>query len=118
MYVDINSYGMALDENNNAIFDVDQAINIVDVKNKTSTSIGFFGSVGRVEDAFWKDNSTIVLLGSINYPKSSPFVTIVDLKNKTEKQYSYKNSEWGYGKHLCKGLEKRELLAVEREFNK
>lgn len=88
-YIDIDSYCMSLDENNVAIFEIDQEINLVNIKDKTVTKIAFYGSSEWIEDAFWENNSIVVLLG--NTSENLPFIAIFDFENKNIDYYLYKN---------------------------
>lgn len=86
-YIDFDSYQWSLDENSNVVFSPDQEINIVNIKDKTVTRIGFYGPSFWVENAFWKDGSTVVLLE--NNDENRPTIKEIDLKKKTEKMYKY-----------------------------
>lgn len=61
-YIDFDSYHWSLDANNQPLFSPDQEINVVNIPKKTVTRIGFRGPSYWVEDAFWKNDSVIVLL--------------------------------------------------------
>src|SRR5690606_6207670 len=56
-YVDIDSYQWSLDEENKSelLFEIDQEINLINIPNKKIERIGFRGSMGWVEDAYWKN---------------------------------------------------------------
>lgn len=86
-YIDFDSYNWSLDENKELIFSPDQEINIVDIKNKTVERIAFRGPSQWVENAFWENDSTIVLLEN-NYEKQ-PEITKLNLKSKKVKSFKY-----------------------------
>ena len=105
-YVDLDTYGMSLDEDNEADFEIDQAVNVVDIEQKTITRIFFLGSVGRVEDAFWESDSKIVLLLNVDY---LPRIGIIDLNTKKIKCYEYRsvidfNSDYYFERLRKKGV--------------
>ena len=89
-YLDFDSYSWTIDENGEPSFSPDQEINLIDIKNKTINRIGFRGPSQWVEDAFWKNDSTIVLLEN-NYEKQ-PFITEMDLKNGIVRNFKYKDT--------------------------
>ena len=88
-YVDLDTYGMSLDEDNEADFEVDQEVNIVDIEKRTITRIFFLGPSGRIEDAFWENNSSIVLL--MSYIEYFPIIAIFDLNTKKVEYYEYRS---------------------------
>ena len=89
-YVDFDSYQWTLDENETPLFSPDQEINLIDQENQTVTRIGFRGPSQWVEDAFWENDSTIVLLEN-SYEKQ-PIISKLDLSKKIIKTYIYKDS--------------------------
>ncbi len=62
MYVDLDSYNWVLDKNGNAMFEADQEVNLVNLKDETVKRVGFYGPSHWVEDAFWINDSVFVLL--------------------------------------------------------
>ena len=68
LYLDFDSFNWSLDKNGTPSFAVDQEIDMVDVEGRTVNRIGFNGPSYWAEDAFWVDDSTIVLLQN-NYEK-------------------------------------------------
>lgn len=86
-YLDLDSYNWTIDENGQPSFSPDQEINLIDIENKTVNRIAFRGPSQWVEDAFWKNDSTIVLLEN-NYEKQ-PIFTELNLKNKLVRIYKY-----------------------------
>lgn len=61
-YIDFDSYNWEIDKQNKITFSVDQEIDLVNVAKKTVTRIAFNGSSQWVEEAFWKNDSIVVLL--------------------------------------------------------
>ncbi len=98
-YVDFDSYQWTLDENNEPSFATDQEIDLINLKNKTVNRIAFRGPSQWVENVFWKNESTIVLLEN-NYGKQ-PIITELNLVSKTVKTFKYRdtlNFESNYSK--------------------
>jgi hypothetical protein len=91
-YLDIDSYQWQLSNENQKelIFDVDQEINLVHPANKTVERIAFRGSSSWVEDAYWRNDSTVVLLE--NSLDKIPSITVMDLKSNTQNQYRYNDT--------------------------
>lgn len=88
-YIDIK---WSLDEDAKTVpgFSVDQGINLVNIPNKKVERIGFRGSVGWVEDAYWKDDSIIVLLETTT--DKIPMITEIDLNSNESKTYVYSDT--------------------------
>lgn len=86
-YIDFDSYSWGIDETGEPAFEVDQEVNLVDLKAKSVKRILFYGSTRRVEDAFWVNNEQIVLLESTDDHK--PAYSIVDLKNNVVRHFTY-----------------------------
>lgn len=76
-YIDFDSYQWFL-EKGEPQFNVDQEIDLVDVKNKTVMRLAFRGPSSVVEEVYWKDNNTVVLLEIAD--ETTPIVSIIDLK--------------------------------------
>lgn len=89
-YIDFDSYQWSLGENKVATFSPDQEINLVDIENKKITRIGFRGSSQWVENAFWENDSTIVLLENFN--RNQLIINKVNLHQKIIHTYLYKDS--------------------------
>ena len=89
-YIDFDSYNWTLDETNELIFSPDQEINVVDIKNKTVERLAFRGPSQWVENAFWQNDSMIVLLEN-NYEKQ-PNITKIDLKKKSVTSFIYRDT--------------------------
>lgn len=68
-YIDIDSYNWSKDEKGQRLNSPDQEINLIDLGSKSVKRIDFVGSNEWVEDAFWENDSTIVLLKN-NYDRS------------------------------------------------
>ncbi|MBA5628745.1 hypothetical protein [Moheibacter lacus] len=78
-YLDIDSYNWSKDEEGNALFEADQAVNMVDVKKKTVQQVAFFGPSYWVEDAFWVSDSIFILLQ--NNDENVPEISTYNLKD-------------------------------------
>lgn len=78
-YIDFDSYQWFL-EKGEPQFNVDQEIDLVDVKNKTVRRLAFRGPSAVVEEVYWKDNNTVVLLEIFDGKKL--VVSEVNLKKK------------------------------------
>lgn len=88
-YIDIDSNHWILDEDGNPGFEVDQEINLVDIPYKKIEKIKFYGSSNWVEDAYWKDDHTIVLLE--NSDDQKPAITQMDVNSQKSMSYKYKS---------------------------
>ena len=84
-YIDFNSYHWTLVDGEPQ-FEIDQEINLVDTKQKTVKRIAFCGSEELVEDVYWQDENTVVLLKMIDGNRAK--ITSVDLKTETSKSYT------------------------------
>ena len=105
-YIDFNSYHWTLVEGEPQ-FEVDQEINLVNIKEETIQRISFCGSQELVEDAYWMNDSTVVLLENVN--GNTPQINVVDLYTQSLKiyksQYASKlNSEY-FRKRIISGLQ-------------
>lgn len=89
-YVDFDSYHWAVDEDGERSFSPDQEINLIDINDKTVKRIGFRGSYQWVEDAFWKNDSIIVLLE--NDDEKQPWISLLDIKNGIVRTFKYDGS--------------------------
>jgi len=79
-----------MDENNEILFSPDQEINIVDIKNKAVNRLAFRGPSQWVENIFWQNDSTVVLLEN-SYEKQ-PVITKIDLIKKAITTFRYKDN--------------------------
>jgi hypothetical protein len=86
-YIDFDSYSWVLDKNGDLLFSPDQEINLVDINKKTVHRIAFRGPSQWVENIFWNNDSTVVLLEN-NYDKQ-PVITKIDLTKKSIKTFIY-----------------------------
>lgn len=87
LYLDFDSFNWGLDENGTPSFAPDQEINMVDIAGRTVNRIGFNGPSHWAEDAFWLDDSTIVLLQN-NYEKR-PKIIRFRLKDRKKDVFQY-----------------------------
>jgi len=62
----------------------------VNIKNETVSRIGFNGPSYWVEEAFWKNDTTVVLLGN-SYEKKL-FITLIYLNQKKKIQFEYQDT--------------------------
>lgn len=88
-YIDIDSYSWMV-EGNEVLFEADQEINVVNIPEKTVTRIGFYGPSYWVEDAYWKNDHTVILLEN-NFDKI-PMISEINLKTNEVSVYSYQNA--------------------------
>ena len=106
-YIDFDSYYWTLDDEKKPLFDIDQEINLVDIKKQTVTIIGFRSSVNWVENAFWKNDSTIILLE--NNTDNCPGISKIQLNNTQSEYFSYKNKLSFKSKYTELRLKKKKL---------
>lgn len=85
MYIDLDSYNWVPDENGNAMFEADQEVNLVNLKDKTVTRVGFYGPSYWAEDAFWMNDSVFVLLE--NDDQNQTGFRLINLQEKTISSY-------------------------------
>lgn len=92
-YVDIDSYTweVFVDRGKEEVsFAPDQEINLVSKDKKTVTRIDFRGPSEWVEDAFWVNDSIVVLLE--NSDEKIPALTLIRLFDDTKEYYRYKDT--------------------------
>lgn len=106
-YIDFDSNYWTLDDEKKMLFDVDQEINLVDIKKQTVTRIGFRSSSSWVENAFWENDSTIILLEN-NTDKSLGIIKI-ELNKSQSKTFTYKNKLSFKSKYTELRLQKKGL---------
>lgn len=106
-YIDFDSYQWSLDENKKPMYSPDQEINWVDINKKTVTRIGFLGPSQWVEDAFWENKSTVVLLE--NSDENVLRIIKIDLNRKIATTFKYDSSLKSKSKYATKRLLKQEL---------
>src|SRR5690606_14108429 len=78
-YLDIDSYNWTKDKEGDALFEADQEINLVNLKEKTVNRVAFFGPSYWVDDAFWVSDSIFILLQ--NNDENIPEITTYNLKD-------------------------------------
>lgn len=83
-YIDFDSYQWSL-IGGEPQFEADQEVNLVDLKNKTVQRIAFRGPSAVIEDVYWRNDSTLVLLENFD---AVPVIHVIDLVKKTEKTYT------------------------------
>lgn len=88
-YIDFDSYHWSLDDEGEPGFEVDQEINLVEIPNKKIEKIDFYGSQNWVEDAYWKDDHTIVLLG--NSYEQRPTITEMNFVSMKSQSFKYQD---------------------------
>lgn len=89
-YIDFDSYHWFLEKDGSASFEADQQIVLVDWKKKKAQQIAFFGPSFWIEEAFWKDDSEVFLLGN-SYEKV-PFIIEFNLAKNWKKYYKYSDT--------------------------
>ncbi|PCJ64899.1 MAG: hypothetical protein COA58_11545 [Bacteroidetes bacterium] len=106
-YIDFDSYQWTIDKDNIPIFSPDQEINLIDLNKQTITRIGFNGPLQWVENAFWENDSTIVLLK--NSSEGELIISKIDILNRYQKIFKYQgtlhvNSKYSELRLSSKGL--------------
>lgn len=86
-YLDFDSYQWNIAADGRASFEADQEVALVDYKNKKAQRIAFFGPSYSIEEAYWKGDSVVVLLGN-SYEKV-PFMMKYNFKKKTVENLQY-----------------------------
>ena len=89
-YIDIDSYRWTVDEDNEIIFSSDQEIDLVDLQKETVTRIGFEGPSQWVEEAYWENDSVVVLLEN-NY-ENIPAIVKLNINNGVIKSFRYNSA--------------------------
>ena len=79
-----------MEKDGSASFEADQQIVLVDWKKKKAQHIAFFGPSFWIEEAFWKDDSEVFLLGN-SYEKV-PFIIEFNLAKNWKKYYKYSDT--------------------------
>ena len=93
MYIDFDSYAWFVyedDDKSEIFFDIDQEINLVNISKKTVTRIAFRGGSDWVEDAYWINDNTVVLLE--NSSENKPTVSIFNLEDSEVTIFIYQNT--------------------------
>lgn len=86
-YVDFMSYKLQFDEKNNLMISPDQEVVVVDLPNKKVERILFYGPSYWIEDAYFKNDSTLVLLENSNEQK--PAYQEINLNTLKSDYYTY-----------------------------
>lgn len=89
-YLDFDSYQWELLPDGSAAFEADQALILVDLKNKKAQQIAFFGPSFWIEDAYWKGDSVAVILG--NTYEKVPFIMEYNFNKKIVNNYKFPDS--------------------------
>ncbi|AZI31674.1 hypothetical protein [Kaistella carnis] len=85
--MDFDSYQWELLPDGSAAFEADQALILVDLKNRKAQQIAFFGPSFWIEDAYWKGDSVAVVLG--NTYEKVPFIMEYNFNKKIINNYKY-----------------------------
>lgn len=109
-YLDFDSYHWFYDSKNKELnFEIDQEINLVNISKKKIERIGFMGSTGWVEDAYWENDSIIILL---EYTTDKiPIITEINTITDNRKTFIYMDTL----KNESNYLEKRILRKIKIE---
>lgn len=89
-YIDIDSYKWSIDEQGELSIAPDQEIALVNIPEKKVERILFYGTSFWVEDAYFKNDSVIVLLE--NSTDKIPAYQEINLNQNTSKYYIYKKA--------------------------
>ncbi|MDO5656145.1 MAG: hypothetical protein Q4G27_08405 [Flavobacteriaceae bacterium] len=90
MYVDIDSYKWGFDDKGLLVINPDQEIVLVNIPEKKSERLLFYGPSYWVEDAYFKNDSIVVLLE--NSTDRIPAYQEINLKSNTSKYFLYDKS--------------------------
>ncbi len=86
-YLDFDSYHWSLAPDGDISFEADQQVVLVDLPRRTAQQIAFFGPSFKIEEAYWPDDSTAVLLG--NTYEKVPFQMKFNFKNNKMQYFQY-----------------------------
>lgn len=87
-YIDLDSYQWSLHPvTNEIVWEADQEINLVDLIDKNVSRIGFLGPSFTVEDAFWQNDSIVILLQN-SYDRV-PSIQKINFKSAKKFNYIY-----------------------------
>lgn len=89
-YVDFMSYKLQFDNNNEVLLSPDQEIVLVDIPNRKVESILFYGPSYWIEDAYFKNDSTLVLLE--NSTDQVPAYQEININTLQSDYYTYHKS--------------------------
>lgn len=90
MYVDIDSYLLQFNDKGSVDYNADQEIILVDITKKEASRILFYGPSFWVEDAFFKNDSTLILLENSN--DRVPGYQEINLNTLTSIPFTYKDT--------------------------
>lgn len=88
LYLDFDSHKWRLDQDGKLQMGVEQEMVLVDTKNKKTETILIYGPSFIVEDAYFKNDSILVLLE--NSSDNIPAYQEINLKNDSATYYAYK----------------------------
>lgn len=87
-YLDFDSSQWNI-ENNNLNFEIDQEVNLVNIREEKVERIEFFGSSSWVENAYWKNDYIVVLLK--NSQNRKPLISEINLKTEEITNFTYQD---------------------------
>lgn len=90
IYIDFDSYKWGLDKKNRLMIEPDQEVTLVNIAEKKIERLLFYGPSFWVEDAYFKNDSTLVLLE--NSTDQTPAYQEVNLNTNTGQYFTYKKS--------------------------
>lgn len=90
IYIDFDSYKWGLNEKNQLMIEPDQEVTLVNIAEKKIERLLFYGPSYWVEDAYFKNDSTLVLLE--NSTDQTPAYQEVNLNTNTGQYFTYKKS--------------------------
>ncbi|WP_196888557.1 hypothetical protein [Aureivirga sp. CE67] len=107
-YIDFDSYFWFINSENKINFEIDQEIDLVDIKSKMIYRVAFRGPSQLVEDAFWENDYTVYLLEVLE--ENTPIISKIDLRYFSRKVYFY-------NKKLSKKSNYQELRFKEKGYS-
>lgn len=110
-YIDFDSYQWEL-INGEPQFEADQEVNLVNVQKRTVQRLAFRGPSSQIEDVYWMNNHTVVLLENFD---SGLYVHVFDLKKQTETTFTATKTSRFNSSYATKRLER--LLAKNNPTN-
>lgn len=104
-YIDIDSYKWQKSSSSDELmFNPDQEIAVINEEDKTKTRIAFRGPSYQVEDAFWKNDSLVVLLE--NSDEKIPIINLINLNTLKNTTYYYQDTLAQESEYYKERLEK------------
>lgn len=94
-FIDIYSY-LNLEKNGNyfdAIIDVDQNVNLYDIKANKKITLTSCGSSKGIDEVFWVTEKKLLLVGTQYSDVKKPIIIIVDFENSTITEYTNSNNK-------------------------